>query len=351
MAYIAGTGIARPPYKFNQSDVKPFIRDMFQDVYPDIDRLMALFENTHIDSRHFCVPMEWFQQTSSFEEKNSLYFEYSIDLGIKALQQCLDDAHVSLDQIKHVFFVSSTGIATPSIDAHILGRVGADAHVKRTPIWGLGCAGGAAGLSRAFEYVKAYPDEAAVVIAVELCGLTFQRNDLTKSNLVATSLFADGAAAVLVAGSESGIKGNLKLNATMSTRWEDTYDVMGWDFSSSGFHVIFSRDIPSLVKTQVADNIQDFLNLHHTEMPSHFIFHPGGQKVLDAYQEALSIPSDKLRIPRQILQENGNMSSCTVLYVLDKYLKEDPLSKGDIGLISSLGPGFSSELLLVEGTE
>jgi alkylresorcinol/alkylpyrone synthase len=349
MPTILGTGIAHPPYTFHQSDLKPFIKDMFADVFSDLDRLLQLFENTHIQTRHFCVPLEWFRNSPSFKEKNSLYVEHAFRLSIEAIQQCLERVNVDIKEISHLFFVSTTGMSTPSMDARIINALNPDSHMKRTPIWGLGCAGGAAGISRAFDYVKAYPKELALIVSVELCGLTFQRNDLTKSNLVATSLFADGAACVLLAGDEVKIDGKLRVQETMSTLWKDSLDVMGWDFSGSGFHVIFSRDIPSIVKRNVAANVQEFMKKHQIDCLDHYLLHPGGQKVLDAYETSLSIPAGKTDISRSILREYGNMSSCTVLYVLDRFIQENRITSGETGLISALGPGFSSELLLITG--
>ncbi|MEW9669134.1 type III polyketide synthase [Ammoniphilus sp. 3BR4] len=350
MPFILSTGTAQPPYTFRQSDVKPFVRDMFSDVFADIDRLLDLFENTGIDTRHFCVPLDWFKEAHQFKEKNELYIRTAKDLARQALENALKKANLKIEDISHLYFVSTTGIATPSIDALILNDLRANKHTKRTPIWGLGCAGGAAGLSRTYEYALGHPEGIVALVAVELCGLTFQRNDLTKSNLVATSLFADGAAAVLVCGDEYRAKGRLQIHATRSTLWPDTLDVMGWDISSSGFHVIFSRDIPTIVKEKTVPDMLDFLQQSQTAQPQHYLFHPGGRKVLEAYQQALNLPKDKLRIPEEILRENGNMSSCTVLHVLDRFLQEKDISSGEFGLVAALGPGFSAEMLLLEGT-
>jgi len=349
MPSILSTGTALPHYAFRQADVKPFIRDMFADIFHDIDRLMAIFENTQIKKRHFCVPIEWFKENHTFAEKNSLYMEHATELSIQAVERALERAKLSIVDISHLIFVSSTSLATPSVDARILNQMQANPHTKRTPIWGLGCGGGAAGLSRAFDYVKAYPKEIAVVIAVELCGLTFQRNDLTKSNLVATSLFADGAAAVIVAGDEAPVDSPVRLRTSKSTLWPNSLDVMGWDFSSSGFHVIFSQDIPTITRTKVAEATLSFLHEHGLSKVDHYLLHPGGKKVLDAYRESLGIVGQKLDISEQILQQYGNMSSCTVLYVLDEFLRQERIGEGDSGLIAALGPGFSLEMLLIEG--
>ncbi|RKD24639.1 hypothetical protein BEP19_09705 [Ammoniphilus oxalaticus] len=351
MPTIISTGIAPPEHRVGQAEVKPFIRDMFADIFSDIDRLLTIFENTHIESRHFCVPLDWFQKNHTFAEKNERYIEQATELSIRAFQTALDEAELKLDDISHLYFVSSSGLATPSMDARILNEMKAEPHTKRTPLWGLGCGGGAAGLARAFEYVQAYPTEIAVVIAVELCGLTFQRNDLTKSNLVATSLFGDGAAAVIVAGSEAKVRSGIKLKASHSVFWPDTLDVMGWNFSSSGFHVVFSRDIPTMVHSHVAPEVSRFIKGQGLNKIDHYILHPGGKKVLDAFRESLGIREEQLDIPELILKQYGNMSSCTVLYVLDEFLRQQRIQAGESGLIAALGPGFSLEMLTVEGRD
>ncbi|RXT08135.1 type III polyketide synthase [Ammoniphilus sp. CFH 90114] len=349
MPYILSTGTAQPPYTFQQADVKPFVRDMFSDVFADIDRLLTIFENTGIDTRHFCVPIDWFKEGHQFKEKNELYIENATALGGQALSNALKNAGLDMKDIHHLVFVSTTGVATPSIDALLFNQLGASPHTKRTPIWGLGCAGGAVGLSRTFDYALGHPEEIVALVAVELCGLTFQRNDITKSNLVATSLFADGAAAVIVGGDQYRSEGRLQIRTTRSMLWPDTLDVMGWDISSSGFHVIFSRDIPTIVKEKTVPDLLDFLQENKVQEPQHYIFHPGGRKVLEAYREALELPDGKLRVAEQVLRQNGNMSSCTVLHVLNQFFTEKIISPGEVGLVSALGPGFSAEMLLLEG--
>jgi alkylresorcinol/alkylpyrone synthase len=222
--------------------------------------------------------------------------------------------------------------------------------IRRTPIWGLGCAGGAAGLSRAFEFTRAFPDKRALVLALELCSLTFQKNDLSKSNLVASSLFADGAAAVLVSGAGTGAVGPA-IVGTRSTLWYDSLDVMGWEINDQGMKVLFSRDIPSIVRTCVLPNVLEFLSGYGLSLPDlkHIIAHPGGAKVLDAYRETLQLSNGKLDIARSVLRRYGNMSSPTVFFVLDEYLRSGSIRPGDYGLVTALGPGFSSEMLLVRG--
>lgn len=353
MAVIQAIGTAVPPYIFPQAEVSELVQEIFASV-SNLERYLSIYQNTGITKRHFVVPKEWFRNEHSLAEKNKMYVQEAITLSEKAIRNCLEQVKVSVSEIDHLIFISSTGIATPSIDAHLCQRIGFSQHIKRTPIWGLGCAGGAVGLSRAYEYVRAFPTHRALVIAVELCGLTFLRNDRSKSNIVATSLFADGAAAVLIAGEQVSMLDTIqgpKILGSMSTIFPHSLDVMGWELNDEGLKVIFSRDIPTIVNEVVYKNITDFLATQKINLQDidHFILHPGGKKVLDAYEAALGIGTEKTHVAREIIEEYGNMSSATILFVLQRHLsKAGPINSGDYGLLAALGPGFSSECLLVQ---
>jgi alkylresorcinol/alkylpyrone synthase len=232
-----------------------------------------------------------------------------------------------------------------------MNRLRFSAHMRRTPIWGLGCAGGAAGLARAAEWARLSPGSNVLLIAIELCSLTFQREDLSKSNLVATALFGDGAAAVVVQSdaSENG-RGGPRIVASRSTLFPETEDVMGWDVNDAGLKVLFSRDIPTIVRRFVRENADEFLTEQGLMLQSirHLIAHPGGVKVMAAYEEAFGLDPNALRHAREVLRSAGNMSSPTVLFVLDRFLADSSVRPGDLGLLTALGPGFSSELVLLQ---
>jgi alkylresorcinol/alkylpyrone synthase len=256
--------------------------------------------------------------------------------------------------VDHVVFVSSTGESTPSLDARLANLLGFRQDVRRTPIWGLGCAGGAAGLSRARDFALADPAARVLLVALELCSLTFQRGDLDRRNLVATSLFSDGAAAAVVMGADAEPAGDapshsLELLASRSTLWPDTLDVMGWTVDQKGFHVVFSRDIPSIVRSWVRANLEEFLAANALELGdvAHVIAHPGGPKVLAAYATSLGLPMEAFRHAREVLRTCGNMSSPTCLFVLERTLEAGDFHPGELGVVSALGPGFSSEYLLI----
>ncbi|MFD3446052.1 type III polyketide synthase [Microbacteriaceae bacterium 4G12] len=363
MPKIVSVGTCPPPYVLTQDTVGHFARDLFSSAFTNMKRMLQVFENSQIHKRHFVKDISWFEEDHTFEEKNNVYIESSIELGKKAIEGCLQNEtflnrRVEIAEIDAFFFISSTGLATPTIDARIMNVLPFSPHTKRIPIWGLGCAGGAVGLSRAFEYCMAFPKAKVIVLAIELCSLTFQRNDVSKSNLIGTSLFADGVACVLVVGDEVNTASFSALSvlptyvASQSTLMKDAEDVMGWDVKNDGLYVIFSKDIPTIIQNWLRPNVDTFLEKHGITMEDvpHFVAHPGGKKVLEAYEHSLQLGPEKTKISFDVLREFGNMSSATVLYVLERYMQYVKTS-GEAGVIAALGPGFSSELILVRWEE
>jgi alkylresorcinol/alkylpyrone synthase len=350
MSRISAVGTAVPRHRIGQEEAQKFCHALFQEAFPDIERLLPVFGNALVQARYFSVPPEWFESEHSFAEKNQLYIQTALEVGEAAIKACLDRAGLGPQDIDHFFFVSTTGLATPSLDARLINTLKLRSNIRRTPIWGLGCAGGVAGLSRAYEYTSAFPRERALMLALELCGLTFQRNDLSKSNLVATSLFGDGAAAVLVSGSETGDQGP-RIVSSRSTLWYDSLDVMGWDVNDNGLKVLFSRDIPSIVRNLVLPALKDFLGACGTSIGElrHIIAHPGGAKVIEAYEQTLDLHDGQMDRARDVLRRYGNMSSPSVLFVLAEFIEAQAIRPGEYGLMTALGPGFSSEMILLQG--
>jgi alkylresorcinol/alkylpyrone synthase len=355
MARLVAVATAVPPHAIAQAQAKDLARQLFRDVLREDDaRLLAVFDHAGIQSRNVCVPLEWFGSDHTFRETNALYVEHAVTLGVQAASRALMRAGLTAADIDHIVFVSSTGIAAPSVDARLANALPLRSGVRRTPIWGLGCAGGAAGLARAREFALAEPGSRVLVIALELCTLTFQRNDLSKRNLVAASLFGDGAAAaIVVAGGEPCRNGMrpLELVASASTFWHDTLDVMGWDVDGSGLHVVFARDIPSIVHERVRPGLAEFLEANGLTLETldHVVAHPGGMKVLAAYQEALGLGAHALDHAREVLREHGNMSSPTCLFVLERVLAAQAIDAGQHAVLSALGPGFCAEYVLMRG--
>lgn len=356
MPKIASVCTVNPVYSVNQTEASSLTYHLFKDHFQQIERLMNVFNNGDIHKRHICMPLDWFREAHDFEERNHLYIEHAVHYGVQAIQKCLAneaqlERSVHPSEIDAIFYISSSGIATPSIEARIMNLLPFSDDTKRIPIWGLGCAGGAAGLSRASEYCLAFPKANVLVLAIEFCSLTFQKDDYTKSNLVGASLFSDGIACALITGNASSIqtiKPSPKILGTASKFMPNAEDVMGWDVKNSGLHVIFSKSIPAIITKWLGPFVHEFLDdyaLSKNDV-THFIAHPGGKKVLSAYEDALQFPQNKTNISREILRDYGNMSSPTVLYVLERFLEQDPATN-EIGLMAALGPGFCGELLLL----
>ncbi|MDQ0208464.1 type III polyketide synthase [Alkalicoccobacillus murimartini] len=349
-----------PPHKLHQNDTMEFARELFSESYEDIERLLTVFGNGQIDERYFAAPMDWFHQPHTLKERNDLFIELAVKYGVAAIRNCLQDSQflkrrIGVDEVDAIICVTSTGMSTPGLEARMMNQLSFDEHTKRIPIWGLGCAGGAAGLSRAFDYCLAHPKENVLLVCVELCSLTFQHNDHSKSNLIGTSLFADGVACALVGGDQSQLRYDLVketspgYRGSQSTLMPQSEDVMGWDVRDTGLHVIFSRSIPGIVEKWLKPNVEEFLQNQGIELSKvdAFIAHPGGKKVLESYEKALGFSTEKTDVSREVLRKFGNMSSPTVLYVLKEFMKEDhPL--GYQGLVAALGPGFCSELVHLE---
>jgi len=350
MPKIISVGTAEAAYQYNQLEAKDFARALFTAGRGYLERMLDVFDNAEIQTRRFVHPREWFEKNKSLEERAASYVESSLLLTKQAVTECINNYGGEYSDFDHIIFVSSTGLATPSIDAVLINDLKLDVHLKRTPIWGLGCAGGAAGLSRAFEYAKASPKSAVLLIAVEICSHAFHREDYSKSNLVSTALFADGAAAVVVAGEEHKLhqSSNVELLSTLSTIYYDSLDVMGWEIVRDGFKAIFSRDIPSIVRSRVKSNIEELLSDYDLTVRDlrHYAVHPGGPKVLNEYEASLGLKHGAFSHSRNVLRRYGNMSSPTVLYVLKEIMESGEMKRNEYGIISALGPGFSSELLL-----
>ncbi len=338
-----------PENRVDQSTAREFARRIFSSYTTEVDRLLTVFDNSQIETRYFSRPLEWFEQPHSLSEKNQAYIESSTELSFKAAQKLFEKTGIQTEGIDYIIYVNTTGLATPSIDARLINRLGLRQNIRRLPIWGLGCAGGAAGLSQAYHYLLGHPDEKVLLIACELCGLTFLHDDFSKSNLVATALFGEGASAVLLAGADAKQDG-IEILATNSRFFPDSLDVMGWNILDSGLQVIFAKQIPDIIEKHAHSDLSSFLKEHGLELAdvSRFLFHPGGAKVIEAYQKALGMSNGALSISSEILRNYGNMSSVTVLFVLEEYFEKSGINNGGYGLISALGPGFSSESLLLK---
>ncbi len=353
MARIISIGTAVPPFVATQEEAKDFAVHLYGSTY-EVERLTRVFENTLIKKRHFCVPVEWFATKHSFEEKNSLYLENALKLSEQAIEACLQKVQVSLSEIDYLMFVSTTGLATPTIDAWLIERLPFRKTVRRLPLWGLGCAGGAASLSWAKTIADADPYAKILIVVTELCGLTFVHDDRSKAALISLALFADGSAAVLVQGNRANTSTRLngpRIQQSQTATMPNSLHVMGWRFNAHGFNVVLSQNVPEIVQNFLKEETCKFLQKNNLDFNSirYFITHPGGAKVLEAYQTAFGLNREQLRFAYKVLNEYGNMSAATVLFILNEFMEHlNPTATRELGLLAALGPGFSAELLLLE---
>ena len=354
---ILSIATAVPSHVYRQDEVREVAERLLDRADP---RLLAVFEHTSVGTRNICMPLEWYETEHTFGEKNDLYLTHAYDLAKRVATAALEHALITPTQVDHVLFVSTTGLATPSLDARLANELGFRPDVRRTPIWGLGCAGGAAGLARAADFARGAPESHTLVIAVELCSLAFQRDDDVRLGAVAASLFSDGAAAAVIGGADSwnapaplarlGRGLTVDVLATESVLWPDSLDVMGWTVDEKGLHVVMRREIPQAVSDWVKPALVSFLREQGLSLGDvrHWLPHPGGGRVIDAIESALALPPDALDISRAVLREHGNMSSPTSLFVLRRLLDASAFQAGERAVLFALGPGFSGELLLLE---
>lgn len=340
---------AVPPHRHSQDQVQQLARDVFAQRTPIFDALEPVYANAQIGFRHTCQPLDWFTRPADFGEKTRAYARHALALAEDAAEKALTEAGLRADQIDAVVSVSSTGIATPSLEARLANRLGFRADMRRLPIFGLGCAGGVLGLSRAVALARERPGTRVLLVVVELCSLAFRFDRLTKSNLVATAIFSDGAAAaVLSSGSGSGSAPTaaVRLGGSGEHLWPDTLNVMGWDVDAGGFDVIFHRKIPELVQTDYGPALEQFLaskNLTHGDIDA-FCSHPGGPKVLDELERVYGLDPGGMVAERKVLHDFGNMSAPTAFFVLSELLASG--THGTV-LMSALGPGFTAAFQLL----
>lgn len=334
-----------PPHLVPQAELREAARTLFPRMAAR-PHMLDVFGNARIQTRALARPLEWYLQPRGFGEKNDVFLAEARTLLRRLAAEALSQAGVAPQDIDAVVVVNTSGLSTPSLDADLIGFLGLNRHAARLPVWGLGCAGGAAGLARAADLVRA-GYRRVLFVAAELCSLTLVRGDESRSNFVGTALFSDGGAALVVTAPDvPGPPPLAELHGAYSTLIEASEDIMGWDVVDDGLKVRFSRDIPTLVRSMMRGNVQDALAAHgwSPEQIGTYVVHPGGVKVLAAYEEALELPAGALDSSRRVLCRFGNMSSVTVLFVLEEVLRARPDGRA---LLSAMGPGFSAEHVLL----
>jgi alkylresorcinol/alkylpyrone synthase len=346
--HIAAVGSALPPHFYDQDQLIEAFKRHWSRRHFNLDRLVQLHRNVLVGGRHLALPMEEYDGLTTWGRANDAWIRVAQEVGESAIRGALDRAKLGVDDVDCLISVTVTGVATPSIDARLMNRLGLPSRVKRVPIFGLGCVAGTAGISRAADYVRAYPDQVAVLLSVELCSLTLQREDLSIPNLIASGLFGDGAAAAVVVGEDRSEPGP-RIVDTRSIFYPESERVMGWDISENGFRIVLSAEVPEVVRRHLRDDVDAFLADHGLTRDEIrcWISHPGGPKVLEAMEESLELPDGALESSWKTLREVGNLSSTSVLLVLEEALSHNTHEPGTHGLMLAMGPGFCSELVLL----
>ena len=381
---ILATATAVPEHTITRDDVKYYMGRVFDIPERKLEAMMSIVDNAQVLKRHSIFPITYTVEPRALQQTNNEYIEHAIKLGREAAEKCLERAHLRADEIDLIITVSCTGFMIPSLDAHLINLMGFRSDVRRMPFTELGCAAGAMALGRATDYLKAYPGGNALIIAVELPSLTFQRKDISQANLISSILFGDGAAAVVVSNNPNSVaaspasapsasananavahaNGNGSSSASgvpahrpqilvsETYTFPDSLGAMGFDLRDAGFHILLDKNVPDMIGAKIKPLIDDFLGRHGLTQPDikGWILHPGGARLLGNVEIALGLTKCQTQPSWDILANVGNLSSATILFILQEWLEKRPLNPGDIALAAAFGPGFSAEFLLLQWT-
>jgi alkylresorcinol/alkylpyrone synthase len=351
MAHIVSATSAFPAYYYRQEEITAAMQKLWASRPSSLERLELFHQNMQIHGRYLALPLEEYLHPSGFRERNQAWIQTALELGEKAICNLLNQAKLDAGEIDQIAFTTITGIAAPSIDARLMNRIPFSPYLKRMPLFGLGCMGGAGGLARLADYLVGHPQEAALLLSVELCSLTIQHNDLSAENMVSTGLFGDGAAAVLMVGTQHPLakEGQPRVNANRSVFFPETEYIMGWEMCDTGFKVVLSSDVVKLVETGLKPAMDAFLSQYglSSAQIDLWLVHPGGPKIIQAIETGLGLKLGMLDRSRENLASVGNLSSAAVLVMLEKAMKEKPPT-GTHSLLMAMGPAFNVELILLE---
>jgi alkylresorcinol/alkylpyrone synthase len=346
---IAATATALPPHKITRADVKYYMGRVFDIPERRLEAMMSIVDNAQVHERHAIFPIEYTVEPRALSKTNEEYMEHAIKLGREAAEKALERAKLTPQDIDLIITVSCTGFMIPSLDAHLIKLMDFRADVRRMPFTELGCAAGAMAIARAADYLKAYPGGNVLIIAVELPSLTFQRKDISQANLISSILFGDGAAAVIVRGQE--MRGPRILVSETYT-FPDSLGAMGFDLRDSGFHILLDKGVPEMIGAKIKSLVDGFLERQGLKQQDikGWILHPGGARLLGNVEEALGLTKCDTTPSWDVLASVGNLSSATILFILQQWLEKRPLNPGDYAMMAAFGPGFSAEFLLLQWT-
>jgi alkylresorcinol/alkylpyrone synthase len=350
---IAAVASALPPRYHTQEEVFSELVKHWGTEIENPALLQRFHQRVGVDGRYFALPLEDYAKMDRWGQFNAAWLRVAKELGEQAITTALARAGLSKDQIGALLTVTVTGVASPSLDARLCNTMDLPANIRRTPIFGLGCVAGATGIAQAADYVRAYPDQIAVLLSVELCSLTWQRHDHSIANFISTGLFGDGAAAVIVAGENVKLTPNAytgpEVLAAASSFYPDTEDAMGWDIGEQGFRIILSPEVPAVIRKHLPPDLESFLAANHLtrDQIGSWVLHTGGPKVLEAMADAAGVTADECALSWQSLRKVGNLSSASVLFVLEDTIAERRPAPGTYGILAAMGPGFCSQLVLL----
>jgi alkylresorcinol/alkylpyrone synthase len=352
MPNIVATAAAFPPHYYSQETISRELQQIWAEHGVRPERAERLHRATSVEGRHIAVPKEEYYDLVGWETPNAIFTEAALELGQRVLEALFEDSPLGTEDITQLIFASTTGLAIPTIDARLMNRMSFRNDLKRLPVYGLGCVAGAAGVARLADYLHGHPDEAAVLLCMEFCSLTIQTHDVSVANQIACGLFGDGGAAVLMVGDDhpSAATASPRVVASRSIFFPEAEDYMGWIVREAGMELVLSPEVPRAVKRALRKPVVELLEEHGLRLADvdRWVCHPGGPRVIDAIEQALDLNGSTLDPSRAVLQRIGNISSASVLVLLDEVVRSGEVEKGAYGVMMAMGPGFSAELVLLQ---